>query len=490
MESDALRIPPHSVEAERGVLGSLLLDPMNSIGKAQGAGVSAESFFDLRHQTLYKNLLEMACANVPMDALTIGEWLKDRGDLERVGGFEYLVELQGATLVPAHVEHYSGIVAEKKLYRSIIDVSAKMMDAAYTGEDGAKKLLHEFPARIARLVASSDSMTNAVIIDAWLDRIEKIKNGELKPGLPLPWDALDRMMCGLKPGLIMLGARPSVGKTSLAVGISDHLASQGIPGAWVPRDMGWEQTLVRSIIRESRVSLPRLDRGYARWNQVQTVKECGELVKKWPLYPINECFLDNIMTQARMLKLKYDIQYLILDFLTLFYVEHWRGERRTEIGRITGSLKGLGLDLGIPVILLSQLSRASVKEGRRARMDDFRESGDIEQDATQAILLSKAAPDDYDAYDKDTNPQPLPDDADRRFLRGVVVDLAKNQQGETGMVEMWLRPNYFRFERAEPGWVDLQARLSEFRRQTEQDEVCDPDELAVCDGDDDVEIEG
>lgn len=489
-EKERLRIPPHSDEAERGVLGSILLDPVDSLLKANDAGLAPESFYDRRHQALFNQLNAMMTANVPMDALTIGEWLKDRNELESCGGYEYLIQLQAETLVPAHVGFYSEIVAEKKQLRRIIGIASDIIDDAYTCERDAKALLQAFAAKLAPLVSTGAKLTNASIIDAWIERIVKIKEKQIQPGLPLPWRGLDRAMCGLQPGLIMLGARPSVGKTTLAVGISDHLARQGIPGAWVPRDMGWEQTLVRSIIRESRVSLPKLNRGYARWSQIETVQECAKLVKSWPLHPINECFLDGIMAQARMLKMKHDIQYIILDFLTLFYVENWRGERRTEIGRITSSLKGLGLDLGIPVILLSQLSRSSVKEDRRPRMDDFRESGDIEQDATQAILLSKALPDDYEDYVPPERGQPkvspLPDDADARYLRGVIADLQKNQQGETGEIELWMRPNYFRMEEAEPGFCDLRSKLSEYGRDLKSDEACDPDEPCVVDGDEEV----
>lgn len=489
-KKDGLRIPPYSEEAERGVLGSILLDPVDSLLKALDAGVCAESFFDRRHKALFHQLQAMLSTNTPMDALTIGEWLKDRNELESSGGYDYLILLQDAAIVPAHVGHYSKIVSEKKMYRSIIEVASKMIDDAYSMERDAKAILQEFPARLARMMTSDGATTNAAILDAWMDRMEKIKKGELKPGLELPWDKLNRMMCGLQPGLIMIGARPSVGKTTLAVNLVDHLARSGVPGAWVPRDMGWEQTLVRSVIRESGVSLPKLNRGYARWSQIQTVKDCVRLVKSWPLHAINESSLEGILTQARMLKLKHDIKFLVIDFLTLLHVDGWRGERRTEIGRITGELKGLGLDLGIPVILLSQLSRGSVKDGnRRPRMDDFRESGDIEQDATQAILLSKALPEDYEDYDPNMKVSPLPEDADARYLRGVVLDLAKNQQGETGWIETWMRPNYFRMEPAEPGFCDLRGKLSEYGADLRNDEVCDPEEPCVVDGEREDEVE-
>lgn len=483
-----LRIPPHSEEAERGVLGSVLLDPMDALMKTQEAGLAPESFYDRRHQALYQALQQMLSANVPMDGLTIGEWLKDRNELDKVGGYDYLLQMQTDTLVSAHVGFYSEIVAEKKRYRALIEIAGKMIDEAYVGEYTAKELMQEFPARISRLMVHGSDKTNRAILDAWMERMEKIKRKELKAGLTLPWRKLDTAMCGLQPGLIILGARPSVGKTTLAINIADYQARQGIPGAWVPCDMGWEQTLVRSVIRESRVSLPRLNRGFARWNQVETVRECTELVGGWPLYPIEENMLNPIMTGIRMLKLKHDIQYVVIDFLTLLHVDGWRGDRRTEIGMITGSLKRLALELGIPILLLSQLSRGTVKDARRPRLDDFRESGDIEQDATQAILMSKALPEDYEDYDFNTKESPLPEDAEKRYLRGIIVDLAKSQQGETGEIEMWQRPNYFRMDDADASFCDLRGKLSEYGNDLKKDDVCDPDEPCVCDGDEEVEV--
>lgn len=483
------RVPPHSLEAERGVLGSILLDPMQSIARAQESGLQPASFFDRRNQALYKSLCDMLRANVPMDALTISEWLKDANQLDEVGGLDYLIELQEATLVPAHVAHYSEIVVEKKLYRDMIRIGAQMVEDAYECGEPAGKLLQNVPAKLARLMNEKRDADNQSVLDKWFKRMEAIKNGEIRNGLPLPWPALDEMLCGLQPGLIVIGARPSAGKTTMEVNICDFLAQQGIAGARGCLDMSHEQLLVRSVIRESRVSLPRLNRGYARWSQIETVRECKDLVARWPFHIITGRSLDGICTQARMLKLKHDIQYLTVDFLTQVHVDNWRGDRRNEIGKITATLKALAFDLDIPVILLSQLSRGSVKDSRPPRLDDLRESGDIEQDATQVLLVYKALPQDYADYDKESNPEPLPEDADRRYLRGTIFDLAKNQQGETGLVEMWMRPNYFRFQHAEPEFMDLEHRLSEFGQETRNDDVCDAAEPAVCDGDDEVDVE-
>lgn len=493
-DKGGLRIPPHSEEAERGVLGSILLDPHNSMHKTRETGLQAESFYDRRHQALYDALHKMSISNMPMDALTIAQWLADHNELDRVGGYDYLAILQDATLVPAHVGFYSGIVAEKKRMRLIIELGSKYIDEAYKGEDESNTLMQGMSSEMVKLMSHRKAESNQDVLDKWYAKMEAIKRGEITNGLPLPWAEVDKMFTGLSTGLHVVGARPSTGKTTYAMNVADFMARQGIPVLWNSLDMGIEQTLVRSVIRESRVSLPRLQYGHARWNQVETVKNAKDLIATWPIHFTMERSLQGMLSDARMMKLKHDVQLLIIDHLTLMHVEGYRGDRRTEVGRITSALKGLAFDLDIPVMLLSQLSRGSAKEERPPRLDDLRESGDIEQDATTVMLLSKARAQDYEDFIPPAKGEevesPLPKDAERSFLRGIVFDMAKNQQGQQCGTEMWMRPNYFRFEQADASWCDLNARLSEFGAETKADEMTDVAGGVVTDTDDEeVEME-
>lgn len=490
---DGLRIPPHSEEAERGVLGSVLLDPHNSLHKARETGLQAESFYDRRHQALYDALHKMSITNMPMDAITIAQWLSDHNELERVGGYDYLIQLQDYTIVPAHVAFYSEIVAEKKRMRRIIELGSKYIDEAYKGEDESKVLMQGMSSDMVKMMSHRQHETNQDVLDKWYAKMEAIKKKEITNGLPMPWPEVDKMFTGLTTGLHVVGARPSTGKTTYAVNVVDFLVRQGCPVLWNSMDMGVEQTLVRSVIRESRVSLPRLQYGHARWNQVETVKNAKDVVAQWPMHFTMERSLQGVLSDARMMKLKFDIQLLVIDHLTLMHVDNWRGDRRTEIGKITSELKGLAFDLDIPVMLLSQLSRGSAKEERRPRLDDLRESGDVEQDATTVMLLSKAQPRDYNDFVEPLKGEelqsPLPKDAERSFLRGIVFDMAKNQQGQTSQCEMWMRPNYFRFEQADAGWSDLKGKLSEYGAETTADEMTDEPGGVVTDTDEEIELE-
>ena len=489
METDGMRVPPHSEEAEIGVLGSVLLDPLPSIGTAQAKRLTAEMFYDQRHQALYRCLLEMVSENFGMDALTIGEWLKDHNELERVGGYDHLVKLQDATLVPAHVEYYAQIVIEKHRYRAVIALASGVVGDAYKAEIPAFDILQGMSGDLVRLMDRRTVETNADVLERWYARMVAIKNGDRTNGLPLPWPKLDAMMCGLEPGLILVGARPSAGKTTLEVNIVDYLAREGCPVGRACLDMSKEALLSRSVIRESRVSLPLLKYGYARWNQLETVRECKDLVASWPIHVIEDNTLEGICSTARMLKLKHGIELLTVDFAQLITTGngHMDSNMNALMGMVTKQLKALAFELDIPVVLLSQLSRGSDKDDRRPRLSDLRDSGNLEQNATQVILMSKAKPEDYFDYDKTLNPEPLPEDADRRILRGVILDLAKNQNGEIGALEVWLRPNYFRFEEAEPEFNGLKEKLVAYEKDAKADAASDLNEPVVCDGDDEVE---
>jgi len=471
------------------VLGSVLLAPMESIGKAVLAGVKGVSFYDRRNQVLWDGLVEMSGSGVGMDAITIMEFLKNTERLDKAGGFDRLVELQDAAVVPAHVEHYSNIVLEKATLRSIIALGSNVIDEAYLGEADGGAILQRLSGRLVALLENRTQESNQVALDRWYQRMVDIKNGLRTNGLPLPWPVLNKMMSGLEPGLILVGARPSCGKTTLEVNICDFLARNGVEVARACLDMSREALLVRSVIRESRVSLPRMKYGFARWSQLETVRECKDLVASWPHHVIEDNTLDGICSTARMLKLKHNIELLTVDFAQLITSGNGAldGNMNALMGQVTKKLKALAFELDIPVLLLSQLNRGSDKDDRRPVLSDLRDSGNLEQNATQVILMSKAKQEDYSGYDKESNPEPLPEDVDRRILRGIVFDLAKNQNGETGMVEMWMRPNYFRFEQAESEFMDIDFKRAEWVRETNTDEACDPAEACVCDTDGEID---
>jgi replicative DNA helicase len=231
-----LRIPPHSDEAERGVLGSILLDPQGALDKCLAKRLGADCFYDPRHQALFEQMVDMSQANMPMDAITIGEWLKGHNALGKVGGYDYLVQLQDSTLVPSHVEYYCDIVMDKRLYRLLIEQSSEIVDAAYRGEDEAMTLVGEAESNLFKLSEHGseqipdwkDSVKNA------FTEIENTDPNQLITGVTTGYIGLNERLGGLqKTDMIVLAARPAMGKTSLALNIAEN-AALGVHGKRVP----------------------------------------------------------------------------------------------------------------------------------------------------------------------------------------------------------------------------------------------------------------
>jgi len=327
-----------------------------------------------------------------------------------------------------------------------------------------------------------------------------IKKGEITNGLPLPWPALDELMCGLEPGLIIVGAEKSGGKTTFELNLCDHLARNGCPIGRAGLDMSVESLLCRSVVREARISLPRLKHGHAKWNQMATVKECKNLIATWPYYIIENGTVSGICQEARMLKIKHDIQLLTVDFMQLVVTDDGRIDSNMNMlmGVVTRTFKALAFELDIPVILLSQFSRAIARPNEKRRrpvLTDLRDSGNIEQNATQVILLSKALPEDFPAIAWDENGEEtewltLPPEAEKKYYRPVIADLAKNQNGETGEIPLVLAASYFRLDEAGTGYKTMAADLLRYERETIDEEAQSsiPGER-VCDGDDDFDVE-
>ena len=264
-EAGSLRVPPHSVEAERGVLGSILLDPSASVDKCVARRLRPASFFDRRHQLLFEQLVEMSQSNRPMDALTIQEWLKERELLDKVGGDGYLLELQESTLVPAHVEFYSDIVLEKSICRTLIERSAETIDAAYRGESDAALLIAEAETSLFELSGHGHEK-----IPAWKEsirsafvEIENTDPNQLMSGVTTGYVGLNKKLGGLnKTDMVVLAARPAMGKTSLALNIAEN-AALGVHGKPVPvavfsLEMSREQLVRRMLFSHAKLSSERL----------------------------------------------------------------------------------------------------------------------------------------------------------------------------------------------------------------------------------------
>ncbi|MCK4563129.1 MAG: replicative DNA helicase [Verrucomicrobia bacterium] len=441
-----LRIPPHSEEAERGVLGSILLDPANAIDKCLAKRLGSDSFYDRRHQALFEQMVEMSQANKAMDAITIAEWLKTHNALEKVGGYDYLVQLQDSTLVPAHVEFYCDIVQEKNLYRRLIEHSNEVTDSAYKGEDTAALLVSHAEESLFELGSHGGEK-----LPKWKDsldeafaEIQKDPN-DIDHGGTTGYKGLNNRLRGLaKTDMIVLAARPAMGKTSLAMNIAENaalglLAKTPVSVGIFSLEMSREQLVRRMLFSNARVSMQAAHHNLTKENHMR-LTEAMDRLRKAQIYIDDTPGLEavELRSRARRMKSRYGVELIIIDYLQLMnYTKFAKDGRQRETMAISGAIKAMAKELKVPVMVLSQLSRATEGRGDNIpKLSDLRDSGAIEQDADVVLLLYRSS------YYKHGDER----DQDNR----AVVDVAKFRHGETGGVDMSFIKEYTRFEDRDP----------------------------------------
>ena len=413
-----LRAPPHSIEAEMGVLGSLMLDPWNAVAKVRNFKLADESFYDKRHQAVFKAFMDMAADGRVIDALSFAEYLKDNGLIDKAGGYDYLVELQDATLVPAHVEYYSDLVRQHWIKREILENLRVIEAEVYTHERG-DDLLKTVPEKFMGIVDESVREQQLPdTVDEMMADFERAAKGEGKMyGLPLPWGELNDAMCGIPAGFGFIAARPSQGKTTLEDVLACFWASKGIPVGRISMDMTAKRLMQRAASRAAGVSLPKIKKGFVKYGSKQwdSLAEAAPVMKDWPMY-INDSDrnLNAICTWIRMMVIKHGVQVVTVDYIQQVMTgSKIDGDENMRITVVSGTLKALANELDIAIVALSQLNRGSDKDNRTPTMADLRGSGSLEQDAQWIWMLYK---------DKDT--------AESKTLRPVWSDIVKQQDGE------------------------------------------------------------
>ncbi len=455
------RIPPYSEEAERGVLGSALLDSTRVIDLCLEKRLGPDAFHAPAHRTIYEILVDMNNAGRVIDLLTLGERLNDAGLLDRVGGREYLLELLDFTPTAAHAEHYIEIVRSKALLRTIIDASREAIDRCYEAEENADEILSETEQRIYDI---GEQETRGVVewSDLVRDSMKEIEDIFLQKraitGIPTGYADLDKMLLGMQNSdMIIIAARPSMGKTSLAMNIAEKVAlgevSDNTPRrvAVFSLEMSREQLVRRMICCRARVSSHRLSGGYVSQVNHGHLMQAADALIKAPLYLDDTAGLNavELRARARRLKKRYDIQLIVVDYLQLLHYPQYASEgRQRETAAISGALKAMAKELRVPVIVLSQLSRAPETRDKRAipKLSDLRDSGSIEQDADVVGLLRR--------------PCKYPDDPDYHDQSLSILDVAKHRNGPTGEVRLHFEEDFTRFEdRAHTG-VDEEAAFS------------------------------
>ena len=467
-----LKTPPNNVEAERAVLGSILLDTTGRsddrvMDECRTRGIVPEAFYDPCNRAIYTVMLEMAMASKPLDALSLIEELRRTNKVDAVGGIGYIQSLIDQVPTTAHAEHYIGILRGKYLRRLMIERATKVVEKCFDeGEyPDPPVVLGDAEKTFLEIGGSAgNTMPWAAAIDDSFRRIDRMfeSGGKLMEGLSTGYKYLDETLQGLKPGeMIVIAARPSVGKTSLAMNIAESCALGRMitsdapvstdggakhPVAIFSLEMPVEQLTKRMLAGRARVNMWRLNRNLVPRAEKQMLtnnlmQAMGDL-RSAPIFVDDTAGLDimDLRARARRMKKQHGIELIVIDYLQLCCCrEGARQSRQIEVSMISQQIKAMAKELKIPVIVLSQLSRANEQRGdkeEKPKLSDLRDSGAIEQDADVVFLLRRPS---RSAQSKDAGDLTL-----------AIVDIAKNRNGETGEVRMSFIREYTRFEDREP----------------------------------------
>lgn len=426
--------PPHALEAEMCVLASMMLDK-ELIGEIAGH-IDGEAFFQADHQIIFDVLLKLYEQNRPIDVILLREELAKRQLLEEVGGSAYLGKILEKLPSAAHGLHYAGVVREKAILRQLIAASNEVLRDAYAPHDSAERLLDKAEKRIFG-IAEKKIGKAMVSIESVLHEVFEAIESKGQRGLETGFFELDDMMNGLQNGeMIIVAARPSMGKTALAMNMIEHISADTLlPTAVFSLEMSKQQLAQRMLCSRGKIDAHKLRKGMLQSHEyAHLANVVGELAKA-PIWVDDTPGLTplNLHAKARRLKLQHGIKCIMIDYMQLMD-NPGPESRQQQISEISRGIKAVARELNVPVICLSQLNRAAEgRDGHRPRMSDLRESGSIEQDADVIMLLHR------EDYYRMSEPDFQPDNI-------AEVIIAKQRNGPTGTVKLTFDSRTTRFK--------------------------------------------
>ncbi len=428
------RLPPHSIEAEMCLLASMMLDK-EMVGQVVQI-IDREAFYQADHQIIFDTLVRLYEQNRPIDAIIVREELIKRQLFEEVGGMGYLAQILNAVPSAAHGAHYASIVREKSLLRQLIAASNEILRDAYAPHEQADLVLDKAEKRIFEIAEKKVGGALVPMEDVLHEVFEMIENRGQR-GLETGFFELDDMMNGLQNGeMIIVAARPSMGKTAFAMNIVEHVAADTrLPCAVFSLEMSKQQLAQRMLCSRGQIDAHRLRKGLLQSHEyAHLANVVGELAKA-PIWVDDSPGLTvlDLRAKARRLKLQHDVKCIMVDYMQLMD-NPGPESRQQQISEISRGIKSVARELNVPVICLSQLNRqAEGRDGHRPRMSDLRESGSIEQDADVIALLHR------EDYYRMSEPDFQPDNI-------AEIIIAKQRNGPTGTVKLTFLNKTTRFE--------------------------------------------
>jgi replicative DNA helicase len=433
---------PNNLDAERSVLGAILLDN-NALNTAIET-LRPDDFFLDQHRRVFTQMIALAEVQQAIDLITLTEELHRRGDLEAAGGAPYLASLADGMPKVSNVEHYARIVKEKAMLRNLIHTTHNIQQRAFEGEDGADMILDNAESSIFELAedrVKAGLISVKEIVRDNFERLEKIfKEGKSITGIPTGYVELDKLTSGFQPSeLLILAARPSQGKTALALNLAENIAIRGgQPVAIFSLEMSKESLLQRLVASVAQIDAHKFRTGHLSRTDWSSMTEALGTISNAPLWVDDAGSISvlEIGAKARRLKRDKGLSLLIVDYLQLITARGRFGNRQEEVASISRGLKGLAKELQIPVLVLSQLTRAPERDERGPQLSDLRESGAIEQDADVVMFIYR--PHFFKAGAS-------PEEREETELR-----IAKQRNGPTENVKFVFRSRLTRFEEAAP----------------------------------------
>jgi len=430
------KVPPHNIDAEQSVLGAILIDKhsINQVTKF----LQPEDFYLQSHKTIFEAMLSLDEAGEPVDLLTVTEYLRKKGDLDKIGGAAYIASLTNVVPTSAHIEYYGRIVEENALLRNLIHLATRISTKGYQGAEDAERLMQDAERMLAELgnrrISAVFESLREIIVNS-LQNLQYIyeHKGEIT-GIPTGFKDLDKMCSGLQMGdLIIVAARPSMGKTSLGMQVAFQAAKRMQKGVAVfSLEMSKEQLVQRMLCSEAGVDLHKLRSGGLNEDDWGILMSKGREMAKIPLYIDDSAILTvrQVKSKVRRLQAEKGICLIVIDYLQLMQSGGRVENRQQEIAEISRSLKGLAKELNVPVLALAQLSRSvEQRQDKKPIMSDLRESGSLEQDADVIMFIYR---DEY------YNPE-----SEKKGIAEIII--GKQRNGPVGIVELAFVKEYTKF---------------------------------------------
>ncbi|MCX7995217.1 MAG: replicative DNA helicase [candidate division WOR-3 bacterium] len=454
---DEKRVPPHSLEAEESVIGSVLLDETAVVKVLEI--LKEEHFYSPANQKIFRAITDLYNHNITPDLVTVTDWLRKNKMLDEIGGADYLANMVSGVITTANVEHHARVVLDKAIKRSLIKSSMDILNIAFEDSHTAAEtvdIAQNYIFQIKERGLRKEPVMIKVFINKILETAEQRRGHRLITGVETGFYLLDELTSGFQKGdFIIIAGRPSMGKTAFALNIAAHAAiKNNVPVAIFSLEMSAESIAQRILCSEAGVNLRNLRRNILSDRDWVNLATAAGNLDRAPIFIDDSASLTmlELKTKARRLKVDQDIQLVIIDYLQMIAGTPGIRQpvsRQQEISEISRSLKALAKELDVPVVVVSQLSRMPEqrKEDHRPRLADLRESGALEQDADVVIFIYR-----HEYY--------FPDDLESRGK--AEIDVAKQRNGPTGRIELGFQKEFTRFTNLAPGSLAMEEEFEPF----------------------------